>query len=87
MKKFLRKNLILFAILTAALFLFSCGDKPNAEEPAASQEENKEEAPKDSTEEDPKPAYTITAQEGYENTITVDEAAGTITLAPAEEKI
>ena len=87
MKKFLRKNLILFAILTAALFLFSCGDKPNAEEPAASQEENKEEAPKDSTEEDPKPAYTITAQEGYENTITVDEAAGTITLAPAVEGI
>lgn len=33
------------------------------------------------------PAYTITAQEGYENTITVDEEAGTITLAPAEEKI
>lgn len=87
MKKFLRKNLILFAILTAALFLFSCGDKPNVEEPAASQEENKEEAPKDSTEEDPKPAYTITAQEGYENTITVDEAAGTITLAPAVEGI
>lgn len=33
------------------------------------------------------PAYTITAQEGYENTSTVDEEAGTITLAPAEEKI
>ena len=33
------------------------------------------------------PAYTITAKEGYENTITVDEAAGTITLAPAEEGI
>ncbi len=33
------------------------------------------------------PAYTITAQKGYENTITVDEAAGTITLAPAKEEI
>lgn len=33
------------------------------------------------------PAYTITAQEGYENTITVDEEAGTITLAPAVEGI
>lgn len=33
------------------------------------------------------PAYTITAQEGYENTITVDDAAGTITLAPAVEGI
>ena len=28
------------------------------------------------------PAYTITAPEGLENTITIDEAAGTITLTP-----
>ena len=63
MKKLSGRILILFTCMAAALFLFSCGDKPET------------------------PAYTIKVQKDYENTITIDEEAGTITLAPAEEKI
>ena len=69
MKKIFGKKFVLFTCMAAALFLFSCGDKPAAEETPDT------------------PAYTITAQEGYADSIKIDETAGTITLEPADEKI
>lgn len=69
MKKIFGKKFALFTCMAAALFLFSCGDKPAAEETPDT------------------PAYTITAQEGYADSIKIDETAGTITLEPADEKI
>lgn len=84
MKKIFGKKFVLFTCMAAALFLFSCGDKPASEETPETPETPAEQEPVEGEE---TPAYTITAQEGYENTITVDEAAGTITLAPAEEGI
>ena len=69
MKKIFGKKFVLFTCMAVALFLFSCGDKPAAEETPDT------------------PAYTITAQEGYADSIKIDETAGTITLEPADEKI
>ena len=78
MKKLFGKNFVLFTCLAAALFLFSCSDSPAAEETPQTP---------DTPATPETPAYTIIAPEGYENTITIDEEAGTITLEPADEKI
>ena len=79
MKKIFGKKFALFTCMAVALFLFSCGDKPAAEETpeTPAQQEPAEETP----------AYTITAQDGYADSIKIDETAGTITLEPTDEKI
>lgn len=69
MKKLSGKILILFTFMAAALFLFSCGDKPAAEETPET------------------PAYTITAPDGKEGTITISEDGKTITLQPEETDV
>ena len=69
MKKLSGKILILFTCMAAALFLFSCGDKPAAEETPDT------------------PAYTITAPDGKEGTITISEDGKTITLQPEETDV
>ena len=69
MKKLSGKILILFTCMAAALFLFSCGDKPAAEETPDT------------------PAYTITASDGKEGTITISEDGKTITLQPEETDV
>ena len=82
MKKLNKKTLTLFGcIALSTVLLFSCKkptDSPSAtpEEPASEEKAN----------EDPVPTYTVIAPEGLEDTVTIDEEAKTITLAPATNK-
>ncbi len=69
MKKIFGKKFALFTCMAVALFLFSCGDKPAAEETPDT------------------PAYTITAPDGKEGTITISEDGKTITLQPEETDV
>ena len=87
MKKIFGKKFVLFTCMAAALFLFSCGDKPDTKETPETPETPAEQEPAEGEDTPDSPAYTITAKEGYADSITIDEEAGTITLAPADEKV
>lgn len=87
MKKLSGRILILFTCMAAALFLFSCGDKPAAEETPEIPETPAEQEPAEGEETPDTPAYTITAPDGKEGTITISEDGKTITLQPEETDV
>lgn len=87
MKKIFGKKFVLFTCMAAVLFLFSCGDKPAAEETPETPETPAEQEPVESEETPETPAYTITAPDGKEGTITISEDGKTITLQPEETDV
>ena len=87
MKKIFGKKFALFTCMAAALFLFSCGDKSAAEETPETPETPAEQEPAEGEETPDTPAYTITAPDGKEGTITISEDGKTITLQPEETDV
>lgn len=78
MKKLVRKFTALTMLIAASLMFAACS------QPGDDNNDSGNQQPANDT--PATPAYTITAPEGLENTITIDEAAGTITLEPEAEK-
>lgn len=87
MKKIFGKKFVLFTCMAAALFLFSCGDKPASEETPETPETPAEQEPVEGEETPDTPAYTITAPDGKEGTITISDDGKTITLQPEETDV
>ena len=74
MKKLVRKFTALTMLIAASLMFAACSQSGDDNNDSGTQQ------PANNT--PATPAYTITAPEGLENTITIDEAADTITLTP-----
>ena len=91
MKKLVRKFTALTMLIAASLMFAACSqsgdDNNDSGTPQATTENPEGQEPAGSTEIQKNPTYTITAPEGQENTITIDETAGTITLKPEAEDI
>lgn len=82
MKKSVVKSFGLMICVLAAVALTGCKHEPkNTDTPATSSDNPPAEEPAQTV------TFSITAQEGYENTITKDDSAKTITLEPAEKKV
>lgn len=79
MKKLVRKFTALTMLIAASLMFAACSHSGDDNNDSGTQQ------PANDT--PATPAYTITAPEGLENTITIDEAASTITLKPEAEDI
>ncbi len=82
MKRLFARKLVLFTCVAAAMFMFGC--KPESDNAEENQGTN---GAQESQETPETPAYTITAPEGKENTITISEDGKTITLAPEEGEL
>ena len=79
MKKLVRNFTALTMLIAASLMFAACSQSGDDNNDSGTQQ------PAGDT--PATPAYTITAPEGLENTITIDETAGTITLKPEAEDI
>ena len=91
MKKIFGKALTIFLCAGLAMSFLACKDGPETAEDTPNtqetQEEQKEQEGQEGQNTSETPAYTITAPEGKESTITISEDGKTITLTPAEEKV
>ena len=91
MKKLVRKFTALSMLIAASMMFAACSqsgdDNNDSGTPQATTENPEGQEPAGGTEIQKNPTYTITAPEGLENTITIDETAGTITLKPEAEDI
>lgn len=87
MKKIFGKALTIFLCAGLAMSFLACKDGPETAEDTPNtqetQEEQKEQEGQNTSE---TPAYTITAPEGKESTITISEDGKTITLTPQLKK-
>ena len=94
MKKIFGKALTIFLCAGLAMSFLACKDgpetaedTPNTQETQEEQKEQEEQEGQEGQNTSETPAYTITAPEGKESTITISEDGKTIILTPAEEKV